>query len=257
MQQTGKQKRFWYVVIALACSATLLLLFFKYPFFRNQAEVNFKRYEAFGIDIPVNYSIHGIDVSKHQDNIHWPAVRKMNVKGIEIGFAFIKATEGIESVDKHFAFNWKHAGLNDIPKGAYHYFLATKNGQSQAINFIKTVRLQKGDLPPVVDVEELYGVNPRQMKQELKACLQSLELYYKVKPIIYSYVSFYDTYLGKEFDDYPLWVAHYYEKEKPRIARPWLFWQHSEKGRVNGINAKVDFNVFYGNESSFKQLLIK
>lgn len=257
MQQTGKQKRFWYLIIALSFVVTVLLLFYWYSFFRYQDEVTFKRYEAFGTDIPVNYSIHGIDVSKHQDKIHWPAVRKMNVKGVKIEFAFIKATEGLESVDKHFAFNWKHAGLNDIPKGAYHYFLATKNGQSQAINFIKTVPLQKGDLPPVVDVEELYGTHPKQMKQQLKQCLQSLELYYKVKPIIYTYVSFYNTYLGKEFDQYPLWIAHYEEKEKPGIARPWIFWQHSEKGRVNGINDKVDLNVFYGNDSSFEELLIK
>ena len=32
----------------------------------------------------------------------------------------------------------------------------------------------------------------------------------------------------------------------PRGWFKWTFWQYSEKGRVNGINAKVDLNVFNG-----------
>jgi lysozyme len=62
--------------------------------------------------------------------------------------------------------------------------------------------------------------------------------------------------LGKKFNDYPLWIAHYFEKDKPRISRDWHFWQHSENGRVNGITTKVDFNVFKGDSTAFKQLLI-
>ena len=35
----------------------------------------FVRYPAFGIDLPVNYAIHGIDVSRYQHNIDWKAVQ--------------------------------------------------------------------------------------------------------------------------------------------------------------------------------------
>ncbi len=144
-----------------------------------------------------------------------------------------------------------------MPKGAYHFFLATKSGKAQAENFINTVELSKGDLPPVLDIEQLYGARPDKMRKEVKAWLKVVEDHYGVRPIIYTYVTFYSSFLGKEFDDYPLWVAHYLEKDKPRINRPWIFWQHSERGRVNGITSRVDFNVFNGDSSEFKRLLLR
>ena len=70
----------------------------------------------------------------------------------------------------------------------------------------------------------------------------------------YLRTDFYEKYLGSEFNDYPLWVAHYDEPEKPRIEREWLFWQHSESGHVNGIATKVDFSVFNGDSTAFQKL---
>jgi lysozyme len=217
----------------------------------------FVRYPAFGIDLPANYEIHGIDVSKHQSFIHWPAVKSMKVKDVRIGFSFMKATEGVVNVDKQFRRNWKKAGEIGLPRGAYHFFLPTKSGKAQAKNFISTVDLEPGDLPPVLDIEQLYGVKPARMRQEIKEWLNIVEDHYGVKPIIYTYVTFYSSFLGVEFDDYPLWVAHYQERNRPRITRPWIFWQHSEQGRVNGITSKVDFNVFNGDSSEFRELLVK
>lgn len=218
---------------------------------------NYITYNAFGIAVPGNYTIHGIDVSAHNQKIGWKAVKQMNIKGISINFAFVKATEGLEDVDKRFSYNWQKLAEHNITKGAYLFFLATKSGKLQAENFIKTVTLQKGDLPPVVDIEELYGVKPDSMRLRLLECLQTLENHYGVKPIIYSYVNFYEKFLGEPFNDYPLWIAHYFEPYKPRITRKWHFWQHSEKGRVNGIRGKVDFNVFYGSQQEFNNLLIQ
>ena len=56
----------------------------------------------------------------------------MEVDSIKIGFAFIKATEGVDNVDAQFERNWLHAGEENIPKGAYHYFVAGKSGIAQA-----------------------------------------------------------------------------------------------------------------------------
>jgi lysozyme len=84
-----------------------------------------------------------------------------------------------------------------------------------------------------------------------------VENHYKVKPIIYTNVDFYNRNIGSEFDDYPLWVAHYYQPDEPRIKRGWVFWQHSDEGRVNGILSKVDFNVFNGDSVEFRNLLVE
>ena len=117
--------------------------------------------------------------------------------------------------------------------------------------------MEPGDLPPVLDVEETYGVPPQRLRQRVLEFLQTVEEYYKVKPILYTNVDFYQYYLKDQFDQYPLWVAHYLQKERPRIYREWAFWQHNEAGRVNGIAAYVDFNVFNGDSTDFSNLLIR
>lgn len=214
------------------------------------------RYKEFGIEIPSNYSIHGIDVSRYQSYIDWEEVKAMNVEDVQIGFAFIKATEGVNNVDPYFKRNWRKAADAKVIRGAYHFFISTKSGKSQARNFIKTVELNPGDFPPVLDVEQTYGVPYSKVRKGVKEFLDTVEEYYCVRPIIYTNVDFYNRVLKEEFDEYPLWVAHYLQRDQPRIGRNWIFWQHSEEGRVNGILSKVDFNVFNGDSVEFRNLLV-
>jgi len=217
----------------------------------------FVRYPEFGIAMPVEYPIHGIDVSRYQQMISWDAVKAMQVKNIKLGFAFIKATEGIGNTDPQFYRNWKKSKDAGLIRGAYHYFLTTKDARMQAQNFIKVVNLKPGDLPPVLDVEQTNGMSKELIKKEIKTWLDIVENNYHVKPIIYTYIDFYKQNLGDGFDDYPLWVAHYYQPRQPRIQRDWVFWQHNDNGRVNGILSPVDFNVYAGDSISFQQFLIK
>ena len=49
---------------------------------------SFIRYPAFGIDLPINFSIHGIDVSRYQQTIGWPAVKEMKASDVNIRFVF-------------------------------------------------------------------------------------------------------------------------------------------------------------------------
>lgn len=217
----------------------------------------FVRYPAFEIDLPVNYNIHGIDVSRYQKNIDWEAVKAMQDKQVKIGFAFIKATEGLGRVDNNFRQNWFNSKEANMPRGAYHFFIPSKSGKAQAENFIATVSLTKGDLPPVLDIETTNGASVADIQQRTKDWLEMISKYYKVKPIIYTNIDFYENFLDGKFDDYPLWVAHYYVQNKPRIERRWSFWQHNEKGRVNGVDAYVDFNVFNGDSTAFRKILLK
>lgn len=253
-----KQKR-RLLRIVYSSLAALILIIGGYLLWKkiNYRKIKFTRYPEFGIIIPESYSIHGIDVSKYQDMIAWEEVKAMKVKNIQLGFSFIKATEGIGNTDPWFKRNWKKAGDNNMVRGAYHFFIASKDGKMQAENFINKVELKPGDLPPVLDIEQLNGTSSTEIKKEAKEWLETVENYYQVKPIIYTNVDFYNRNLGSDFDKYPLWIAHYYQPEQPRISRGWVFWQHSDEGRVNGIVSKVDFNVFNGDSVEFKNLLIR
>ncbi|HRD57324.1 MAG TPA: GH25 family lysozyme [Ferruginibacter sp.] len=254
MARSKKQKGKIRIGFFIAIAAFICAFAFFYWKFNRPSYVH---YPAFGIPIPTNYAIHGIDVSRYQKNIGWKLVKEMEIDGISIDFVFIKATEGLGGVDVQFARNWINAGEQELHRGAYHFFVPGKNGKTQAQNFIKTVKLSKGDLPPVLDIEETYGVKKEALLEQLQHWVKAVEDYYKVKPIIYTNVSFYEKYLAGTFDHYPLWIAHYKQPGQPRINRHWHFWQHSETGRVNGIEAFVDFNVFNGNSIAFENLLIR
>ncbi len=257
MPSSRQKKRIRRIVLFITLSTLIAvsgIMIYQWLAFRK---VKFTRYPEFGIAIPETYVIHGIDVSKYQSIIVWEEVKAMKVKEIQLGFCFIKATEGIGNTDPRFNKNWKKAKQAGMPRGAYHFFIASKDGRMQAEHFISQADLEPGDLPPVLDIEQLNGTSTTQLKREAKKWLDIVEQHYGVKPIIYTNVDFYKRNLGSEFDQYPLWVAHYYQTRQPRIARGWSFWQHSDEGRVNGIVSKVDFNVFNGDSSEFKNLLLR
>jgi len=218
---------------------------------------NYRTYKNFNIRIPTNYKIHGIDVSSYQGKIDWQRVKNMRQDSVHISFAFIKATEGVLLVDPYFQRNWREGQKAGIACGAYHYFRPKLSGKWQARFFLQNVKMQKGNLPMVVDIEELDGVQPAKMRERLKDFLSQIEIKTKVKPIIYSGLSFYQDYLLSYFDDYTLWIAHYYQ---PQLivgsTINWKFWQHSDKAKVNGINYVVDFDVFNGDSLAFKKLLV-
>jgi lysozyme len=246
--------RFTLVIVVTALLALAAYIGYQWWLY---GRARFVRYPEFGISIPIEYSIHGIDVSKYQQLIAWDQVKAMQVKKVKLGFAFIKATEGIGNVDPQFKRNWKRSKDAGMIRGAYHFFLPTKDGRMQAENFIKAVNLKTGDLPPVLDIEQTYGVTKDILRSEVKEWLNIVETNYNVRPIIYTNIDFYKQNLGEEFDNYPLWVAHYYQPRQPRIKRDWVFWQHNDNGRVNGVLSAVDFDVFSGDSAEFSQLRIK
>ena len=246
----------WKIVLFTLTAAVLIMFCFVAYDWWQERRSHFIRYPEFGIEIPTNYSIHGIDVSKYQDVIDWSSVKDMKVGSVQMSFAFIKATEGLGNEDAYFQRNWKKAKDAGLARGAYHFFLATKSGKAQAENFINSVELLPGDMPPVLDIEQTYGVSPDKLRARAKEWLQTIQDHYHVMPIIYTNVDFYKQYLKDDFDGYPLWIAHYLQKERPSIYRDWAFWQHSEAGRVNGILTRVDFDVFNGDSAEFRKLLI-
>ncbi|WP_428329754.1 glycoside hydrolase family 25 protein [Mucilaginibacter sp.] len=218
---------------------------------------HYRTYKSFNIRIPDKYSIHGIDVSYYQGKIDWHRVKAMEEDEVHVSFAFIKATEGILTVDPYFKRNWREAPKAGIICGAYHYFRPKVSGKWQARFFLQNARTEKGDLPMVVDVEELDGVPPAKMRIELQEFLTYIQSRTKIKPMIYSGLTFYQDNLAGYFDNYTLWIAHYYQPElKISSATNWKFWQHSDKAKIDGINHVTDFDVFNGDSTEFKKLLV-
>jgi len=189
------------------------------------------------------YEVHGIDVSHYQSNIKWDSIKAQN-----IFFAFVKATEGEEFKDSLFRSNWPEMKRVGIKRGAYHFFRPTLSVYKQARNFMDHVKLEIGDLPPVLDVEVDDGASEELVVFRIRTWLQMIEHHYSIRPIIYTNITYFNKYIAGNLDEYPIWIARYsYSEPKLAFNKQWDFWQYGNKGRLNGIKGDVDFNVFNGN----------
>jgi len=199
--------------------------------------------------------VFGLDVSHYQGIINWDTIER--IKGeFPLDFVFLRATTGIDD-DTQFKNNWRSAKAAGFLRGAYHYYRPDENSLKQADNFIKMVKLGKGDLPPVLDIERVSGKqNLDSLKSGLKRWLTVVEKHYGVKPIIYSGESFYTDFLNEEFKGYNLWIANYSFFED-KIRDEWLFWQFTDKGSIEGINGNVDVNIYNGTLVEMNELLVK
>ena len=195
----------------------------------------------------------GFDVSEYQSEIDLEQTYHID-ESFELSFVFIRATAGKNKTDKRFKENWKASKERELIRGAYHYYRPNENSIAQAENFIKNVKLEKGDLPPVLDIEKLpKSQSIDSLKVGLRRWLKKVEKHYKVKPIIYSGESYYSDFLKEEFSDYPLWIANY-NFWRNHLEDDWLFWQFTEKAQIQGIEGMVDVNIFNGNKN---KLLLK
>ena len=210
------------------------------------------------ISYPEGYEIHGIDISHHQGTIQWDTLAEhARIKECPIRFVVMKATEGSSLIDENFYSNFRQARENGFIRGAYHFWSVKSGATDQARYFIRKVRLEEGDLPPVLDVEHKNSdLTDVQFRDSVLRWLDIVEKHYHVKPIIYTYYKFKTQYLGDAvFNKYPYWIAHYYV-DKVEYQGSWKFWQYTDAGRLPGIKGLVDLDIYNGSLSDLQELCI-
>ena len=244
----------WWIGGAVVVAA---YVYFFYYFFVSP--FGFRWRALYGdVSYPEGYEIHGIDISHHQGNINWSELREKGlINETPIRFIMIKATEGSTRVDENFKDNFYQAREYGFTRGAYHFYSVHSPAKRQAEFFIKNVKLENGDLPPVLDVEHKpKNQTDDAFKASILEWLDIVEQHYGVKPIIYTYYKFKTQYLSDPvFDQYPYWIAHYYVDEV-EYQGPWKFWQHTDVGRLPGIDGNVDFNIYNGSFYELRKLTI-
>ncbi|MCJ7933241.1 MAG: glycoside hydrolase family 25 protein [Chryseobacterium sp.] len=201
---------------------------------------------------------YGFDISHYQnkEDIKWDSLSIGN-KTIRLEFVVMRATMGNRNGDKHFDEFWEKAKKHNLTRGAYHFYRADEDPIIQANNFLANVKLESGDLPPILDIEKIpKRKTNKKLIEDLKVWCKIVEETYGEKPIIYSYYHYYKDFLKGEFDGYPLWLANYNDVPTPSPDDQWDFWQFTENGIVHGINTKVDLNIYNGNSWSLKRLTL-
>ncbi|XZF13894.1 glycoside hydrolase family 25 protein [Chitinophagaceae bacterium MMS25-I14] len=163
-----------------------------------------KIWPGYTIKIPPVYTIHGIDVSRYQQEISWDLVKNMHDQGTNLKFVFIRAANGDAIADPMFEDNWDACSKYGLVRGAYHFFNPDEDALTQADFFINQVALMKGDLPPVLDIESKGALNDDSLRNGLLVWLRRVEAYYGVKPLVYCNIDFYKKYLRDFIDEIPV-----------------------------------------------------
>ena len=190
--------------------------------------------------------IHGVDLSHYNGKVNFD---KLAAAGIQ--FVYLKATQGQHYVDPSFAIHSKALRGSDMLRGAYHFFEPEVDAIAQADHFLNTIKHNDYNLPPMLDVEITQEAPSNLIQSGVKKWLEKVKKRLGCTPVIYTYGDFWQHQLGSAFSEYPFWLADYAKKPNvPKTAKNWHIWQYSDKGRLPGVENKVDLNVLIKGELS-------
>ena len=206
-----------------------------------------------GISVSQDYlnanALWGIDVSRHQKEINWGAVRSSGVD-----FAMIRSGYGKDSgqEDPYFRQNIMQARANGIRVGVYHYSYAdsVERARAEAEYCLSIIRPYGGlDFPVAFDFEE-SSRKKKELRDEntdivIAFCTVLRNAGYKTS--LYSGANMLNNYIDcnrVRDNGIDLWVAHYGVSE-PRINYPYEMWQYTSSGKIAGIDGNVDLNYSY------------
>ncbi|HUS33196.1 MAG TPA: GH25 family lysozyme [Kofleriaceae bacterium] len=200
--------------------------------------------------------VKGIDVSYYQGTINWTSVKNDGVK-----FAFIRVSDGLNTIDSKFAANWSGSRAAGVKHGAYQFFRPGQDPIEQADLLLQKIggKLEADDLPPVIDVEASDGQSAAVITAKVKKWVAHVKAAIGRDPIIYTGFYFWRDSVGApDVTSSPLWHAQYSDAACPNIAPPWskwALWQYSSTGTVAGISGNVDMNRWNGDMASLTAFL--
>ena len=205
-----------------------------------------KTSNSYAIESESELQYQGIDVSNWQGYIDYEEVKNA---GIEI--VYIKASQGSNIKDAYFDINYENAKQNGIKVGFYHFLTATneEEAQEEARFFSRVISNKTPDCKLVMDYEVFGGVGVEQINNIARVFLETVKELTNKEVIIYSDLSnaknTFDTNLAQ---DYKLWLAYYGNyNEITNVKTNWENYigiQYTDRGIVNGVNGKVDRDLF-------------
>lgn len=164
----------------------------------------------------------GLDlVTDAQVRVQWPTLRTTGLT-----FAYVMATSGL-SVVPSFQPSWRAMRDAGIRRGAWHSLRGDESVTEQAIMFLKTVELQRGDLPPALDIEPIENRSPSVQLEAIKTWLSVVESELearhgtKMRPLIRTSTRAWAIRQAPSFENYPLWIVDTSRFDHPALPNAW------------------------------------
>ena len=190
-----------------------------------------------------------IDISVHQGNINWDAVKNSGIDGaiIRLGYGTSYTDPCVE--DRLFEKNYKATLSRNFLKGIYLYSYAiSRDSANREADFVID-RLRKYNvgksIPIFYDLEEnsyTANVTPTTYDTMINTFISKLNSAGYNNVSVYTYKYFAETKLTEWGRSKITWIAQY--NNVNTYKGTYNGWQYTSTGRVNGITGDVDISVF-------------
>ena len=190
----------------------------------------------------------GIDVSFWQGDIDFKTVKEAGCEFviIRIGYSY----NGMLETDEKFHEYLEGAQKAGLPVGIY--LFVYDNDEDELMSSLDQMFAELGDtrldLPIAFDWENFTNY------QDYEISFQKLNHLYDVfetevhrrgyESMLYGSKVYLET-VWTHTDTRPVWLAQYYSRAT--YSGPYMIWQCSGSGRIDGINGDVDLDILYGN----------
>ena len=201
-----------------------------------------------------NYSsLFGIDVSTFQNEIDWKKVKEDGVDFVFIRIGRRGATTGLLYEDDLFEQNYAGAKENGLKVGVYFFSqaISEKEAREEADWVKKHLSGKQIDFPVVYDCEEVVLENEIPRMAELgkeEITTNAITFAERLSRHRYETIIYTNAYWAEQMydmerlSDLPVWLAQY-DVDVPIFEHPFLIWQYSDSGVINGIEEPVDLNI--------------
>ena len=209
-----------------------------------------------GLATPLQKSSVGIDVSKHNGEIDWDAVKADGIK-----FAIIRVGYGNDDTDQDDVWavrNMQECERVGIPYGVYLYSYAVNEDEanSEANHILRMLQGFNPVLGVYIDIEDTeyynkYDIDPYSSEGRELITRIAVTVMDRVSRAGYTagvYANwnyFQNVLIQSEIQAYK-WLAWYKEDTSEVPEGDWIMWQYTSTGHVNGIEGNVDMNFWYG-----------
>ena len=190
----------------------------------------------------------GIDVSSWQDEIDFEAVKKAGCDFAIIRIGFSTGDDDVADLDNTYKENIKNARAAGLKTGVYIYSYDSseemvKKTADWVVEQLDGVKL---DLPVAFDWEDFgqfqtYNMNFRDVNSLYDVFSDELSKA-GYDCMLYSSKKFLED-VWEDTDKRPVWLAHY--TDSTDYEGPYMIWQASNTGRIDGIKGAVDMDIMY------------
>ncbi len=192
----------------------------------------------------------GIDVSSWQGEIDWDKVRESGIEFVIVRAGYRGSVTGAIVKDKYFDANVSGALNAGLSVGVY--FVTQAVNEAEAVEEASAVmEMCEGydlDLPIYLDVEGSNGGRGDQIDVETRtlvceAFCRTLENA-GVSGGVYACRYWLNNNIdASRLDRFNVWLAEY--RSTPLYGGYYSMWQYTSKGRIDGIEGNVDFDILY------------